>query len=72
VIEDAAFAAEAAGALPDGPLDATSWSAWTGLLAERTGRKGKALFRPLRLALTDLRPLIGRERALKRLAGETA
>jgi glutamyl-tRNA synthetase len=43
-----------------------------------TGRKGKALFMPLRLALTgldhgpelaSLLPLIGRERALERLAG---
>ncbi|MGD9537030.1 MAG: glutamate--tRNA ligase [Alphaproteobacteria bacterium] len=81
VIEDVGFAAEAAAALPDGPLDQASWPAWTARLAERTGRKGKALFRPLRLALTgrgdgpamhDLLPLIGRERALRRLAGETA
>jgi glutamyl-tRNA synthetase len=46
-----------------------------------TGRKGKELFMPLRQALTAadhgpelkvLLPLIGRERALKRLRGETA
>ena len=46
-----------------------------------TGAKGKALFMPLRLALTGLDhgpelaallPLIGRERALARLSGETA
>ena len=45
-------------------------------LAERSGRKGKALYLPLRRALTgedhgpDLKgflPLIGRDRALKRL-----
>jgi glutamyl-tRNA synthetase len=48
---------------------------------ERTGRSGKALFHPLRLALTgrehgpemkNLLPLIGRERADKRLAGAIA
>ena len=48
---------------------------------DRTGRKGKELFMPLRLALTAsdhgpelklLLPLIGRDRALKRLKGETA
>jgi glutamyl-tRNA synthetase len=46
---------------------------------EATGRKGKELFRPLRLALTgrdhgpemkDLLPLIGRARAAARLRGE--
>ena len=57
------------------------WSALTGALKERTGRKGKALFLPLRLALTglphgpDMRgllPLIGREAALKRLMAAAA
>jgi glutamyl-tRNA synthetase len=52
------------------------WHALTGALKEATGRKGKALFLPLRLALTGqphgpdmaaLLPLIGRERALARL-----
>ena len=52
------------------------WPALTGALKERTGRKGKALFLPLRLALTGLEhgpdmaamlPLIGRDRALERL-----
>jgi glutamyl-tRNA synthetase len=48
---------------------------------EATGAKGKALFLPLRRALTGLDhgpemgailPLIGRETALARLRGETA
>jgi glutamyl-tRNA synthetase len=52
------------------------WHALTGRLKETTGRKGKALFLPLRRALTGrdhgpdmaaLLPLIGRERALARL-----
>ena len=53
------------------------WPALTGALKERTGRKGKALFLPLRQALTGhdhgpdmatLLPLIGREAALARLS----
>jgi glutamyl-tRNA synthetase len=81
VVEDAAFAQQAASLLPDGPFDGGTWQMWTKRLGEASGRKGKALYRPLRLALTgrgdgpamhDLLPLIGRERALRRLAGETA
>lgn len=52
------------------------WSALTGALKETTGRKGKALFLPLRQALTGmdhgpdmkaLLPLIGRDEAVRRL-----
>jgi glutamyl-tRNA synthetase len=52
------------------------WQALTAALKERTGRKGRALFLPLRQALTGrdhgpdmaaLLPLIGRERAIVRL-----
>ena len=52
------------------------WHGLTGALKEATGRKGKALFLPLRLALTGrehgpdmaaLLPLIGRENAIDRL-----
>ena len=38
--------------LPEGPLDEDSWGSWTGAVKEATGRKGGALFKPLRLALT--------------------
>ena len=53
------------------------WHALTDALKVSTGRKGRALFRPLRLALTGresgpemgpLLKLIGRERALERLS----
>jgi glutamyl-tRNA synthetase len=80
-IEDAGFAAEAARLLPPEPWSGETWGAWTGAVKEATGRKGKALFLPLRLALTgrehgpelrNLLPLIGRARAAARLAGETA
>lgn len=63
-------------ALPPEPWDEGSWGAWTAALREATGRKGRALFLPLRLALTGeehgpemkpLLPLIGRERAVQRL-----
>jgi glutamyl-tRNA synthetase len=52
------------------------WHALTGSLKEATGRKGKPLFRPLRLALTGresgpemaaLLPIIGRDKAIERL-----
>jgi glutamyl-tRNA synthetase len=53
------------------------WSRWTAALKESSGRKGRALFQPLRQALTGrdhgpemaaLLPLIGRDEALARLA----
>lgn len=80
-ISDAAFAAKAAELLPPEPWNAETWSAWTNAVKSATGRKGKELFMPLRQALTAsdhgpelklLLPLIGRERALKRLKGEAA
>ncbi len=81
VAEDPGFLAEAAALLPPEPWDDATWAAWTDAVKARTGRKGKALFLPLRHALTardhgpelkTLLPLIGRARALRRLAGETA
>lgn len=70
------FLKEAASLLPPEPWNETTWKAWTTAVREKTGRSGKALFHPLRLALTgeeqgpelrDLLPLIGRSRALARL-----
>ncbi|MFC5507306.1 MULTISPECIES: glutamate--tRNA ligase [Hyphomicrobiales] len=81
VIADADFAATAAALLPPEPFDATTWKSWTGAVAAATGAKGKALFMPLRQALTAqdhgpelaaLLPLIGRDKALRRLRGESA
>jgi glutamyl-tRNA synthetase len=78
VREDADFLAQAAALLPQEPWDETTWSAWVGDVKTATGRKGKALFHPLRLALTGeesgpelaaLLPLIGRATAFARLAG---
>jgi glutamyl-tRNA synthetase len=70
------FFREALAHLPEEPWDAGTWAQWTGSLKIVTGRKGRALFAPLRLALTGeehgpelatLLPLIGRERAATRL-----
>ncbi|HYG91492.1 MAG TPA: glutamate--tRNA ligase family protein, partial [Azospirillum sp.] len=81
VIEDPAFTSAAADLLPEEPWDAATWGAWTNAVKQATGRKGKELFHPLRLALTgrehgpelkNLLPLIGHARAVRRLAGQTA
>ena len=75
--EDRAFVTDARALLPQSPWDGTTWKIWTDTVKAATGRKGKPLFMPLRLALTgldhgpelaQLLPLIGRERALERLA----
>ena len=50
--DDADYVAQARALLPDAPLDTQSWSVWTGRLKEETGRKGRGLFMPLRMALT--------------------
>jgi glutamyl-tRNA synthetase len=80
IIEDAAFAAMAAELLPAEPWDESSWGSWTAAVKQATGRSGRALYHPLRLALTGredgpelrlLLPLIGRRRALARLQGQT-
>lgn len=75
--DDAPYLAAAADALASLPFDAGVWPALTERLKAETGRKGKALFLPLRRALTGLDhgpdmaallPLIGRDEALKRLS----
>lgn len=80
MIEDPAFAKAALAALPE-TIDETLWPVWTAAVKEATGAKGKALFMPLRLMITGqahgpdmatLAPMIGRERIVKRLNGETA
>ncbi|MEW5423200.1 glutamate--tRNA ligase [Amorphus sp. 3PC139-8] len=67
----------AADLLPEEPWDETTFSAWTKAVGKASGRKGRALFAPLRLALTGrssgpelrrLMPLFGRQRTLDRLS----
>ena len=76
VVEDADFCRTAAGLLPPDPWDEKTWSLWTQAVKAATGRKGRELFHPLRLALTGretgpelakLLPLIGRAKSLARL-----
>jgi glutamyl-tRNA synthetase len=75
--EDREFVSTARDALPPEPWDQTTWKSWTEVVKTSTGRKGKQLFMPLRLALTGLEhgpelavilPLIGRQRAMERLS----
>jgi len=72
--------ASAAKLLPPEPWDVSTWGAWTSAVKLASGKSGRALFHPLRLALTGredgpemklLLPLIGRRRAFARLRGET-
>ena len=76
--ENRSFLAQAAEALA---ATGTDWPALTAALKDTSGRKGKALFLPLRLALTGrehgpdmaaLLPLIGRKAALERLQAAAA
>jgi glutamyl-tRNA synthetase len=80
IVEDQAFLSQAAALLPE-TLDGESWHAWTEAVKAATGAKGRGLYAPLRKAVTGeergpemgpLLALIGREKALKRLAGEPA
>lgn len=50
--EDADFVRDAVAALPDAPWTDTTWSEWTTAMKASSGRKGKGLFKPLRLAMT--------------------
>ncbi|NIZ13627.1 glutamate--tRNA ligase [Phaeobacter sp. HF9A] len=52
--EDEEFVAEAMALLPEGPYDSESWGKWTAAVKEKTGRKGKGLFMPLRKAVTGM------------------
>jgi glutamyl-tRNA synthetase len=81
IVENAELLRHGVEQLPPEPWDENIWQEWTRTLAEKTGAKGRALFHPLRLALTGrehgpelkkLLPLIGRARVLARLNGETA
>ncbi len=81
VVEDAALCASAAGLLPCEPFGDDTWSTWTREVSQQLNVKGRALFHPLRLALTGrgdgpelkkLLVLIGERRARARLLGEMA
>lgn len=80
-IEDRTFMAIALSMFPDENITVDTWKEWTHAVKKETGNKGKALFMPLRLALTGqdhgpematLLPLIGVERIKARLKGNVA
>jgi glutamyl-tRNA synthetase len=79
VVTDAEFADHAARLLPPEPWGGATWERWSQAVKAATGRRGKELFLPLRLALTGrpdgpelraLLPLIGRRRAEQRLRAQ--
>jgi glutamyl-tRNA synthetase len=81
VPDDKGLIAEAAKAAASLDWSADPWHSLTGALKESTGRKGRALFHPLRLVLTgrdsgpEMAPLIkliGKDRALERLQAAAA
>ncbi|MFG1341042.1 glutamate--tRNA ligase [Xanthobacter autotrophicus] len=78
---DRAFLGEAAALLPPEPWDGQTYANWIKAVKAASGRSGKALFHPLRLALTGLEkgpelaallPLMGRARVAGRLGGAVA
>jgi glutamyl-tRNA synthetase len=85
-IEEPDYIKQAIETLPSGPWPTGNageaiWGEWTDALKALTGRKGKPLFMPLRQALTGqdhgpelklVLPLLGRERVLSRLHGQSA
>lgn len=81
VIDDKVFCERAQALLPTTPFDVDTWALWTKAVKEDTGAKGKALFMPLRKALTGkehgpelkmLLPLMSYEKVSNRLLGKSA
>ena len=81
ILEDASLTNEAADILPQEPWTEETFNRWMNEVKTKSGKKGKELFHPIRKALTALDngpelklllPLIGREKAFKRLKGEAA
>ncbi len=73
--DDRDFVRAAFDVLPSEPWNHETWKSWTDAVKVQSGRKGKGLFMPLRIALTgrssgpelaDLLPLLGREGTLAR------
>ena len=75
-VEDKEYIKSAMELIPDDPWDENTWELWTSAIKEKTGRKGKELFLPLREAFTGMShgpemklliQLIGREKILERV-----
>ena len=81
ILEDKVLTGGAAEILPPEPWTEETFNQWMNEVKSKSGKKGKELFHPIRKALTALDngpelklllPLIGREKAYKRLKGEAA
>ncbi len=81
IIADADFAQAAADLLPPSPWNQDTFKSWADAVKEKTGRKGKDLFMPLRQALTGmdhgpelpvLMPLLGPDKVKSRLVKRAA
>lgn len=81
VIEDTALLTLAEQLLPEGEWDQSTWDQWIQSVKQASNKQGKALFMPIRLALTGqahgpelrtLLPMIGKSRASQRLRGQAA
>ena len=81
IIEDKVLTDLAAELLPAEPWNENTFNEWLSALKAQSGKKGRELFHPLRKALTalddgpelkTLLPLIGYEKAKKRLLGQKA
>ena len=80
ILIDPAVTTAAAASLPSS-LEPAGFSAWTTAIKAATGKSGPLIYKPLRLALTgredgpelkNLLPLLGREKVMARLSGQTA
>ena len=66
--------------LPQDQFNESTWSIWTNLLKIESGKKGKDLYKPLRLCLTgqdngpemaNLISMMGRDKVIERLSLNT-
>lgn len=80
-IADTDFTQAAADVLPPAPWNETTFNTWINAVKEKTGKKGKELFMPIRIALTGMEhgpelpvllPLLGPEKVKERLVKKAA
>lgn len=80
-LEHLEFTSQIADLLPEGTWDDNTWNTWINAIKTRTDKSGKSLFMPIRLSLTGMEhgpelkhllPILGKEKAYKRLKGETS
>ncbi len=80
-VADTDFTQAAADVLPPAPWNETTFNTWINAVKEKTGKKGKELFLPIRIALTGMEhgpelpvllPLLGPEKVKDRLLSKKA